>query len=261
MSLESGRKFGYYASLINVILPIVAIGFVVTFFVAIIASAARGIASGTTAPAFLGVFTGGLNIFLIAIGATGVVSYIMFMYAMYSLSNYYNDPAIFKNVLYAFLLSIVSSVVIVALVFAFLISAFLGISPTNTPSTTNPVLMQIILTYAVVFVVALIFGIINGVLYMRSFNKLKEKSGVDNFGTAGLLYIIGVFIPFITWIAWIFAAMGFNKLKATPTASPYVPYSVQPPPSSPTQTKRCPNCGAENRADAIYCRNCGKPLQ
>ena len=67
MSLKFSRKFGYYASLINVILPIVAIGFVVTFFVAIIASAARGIASGTTAPAFLGVFTGGLNIFLIAI--------------------------------------------------------------------------------------------------------------------------------------------------------------------------------------------------
>ena len=65
---------------------------------------------------------------------------------------------------------------------------------------------------------ALAFGIVNGLLYMRAFNKLKEKSGVDNFGTAGLLYLIGVFIPLITWIAWIFAAMGFNKLKAAPTA-------------------------------------------
>jgi uncharacterized membrane protein len=245
----------------NVILPIVAIGVAVTFFVAIIVSAARGIASGTTAPAFLDVFTGGLNIFLIAIGVTGVVSYIMFMYAMYSLSNYYNEPAIFKNVSYAFILSIVSCVVIVALVFAFLISAFLGISPTNTPSAATPVFMQIILTYAVVFVVALIFGIINGVLYMRAFNKLKEKAGVDNFGTAGLLYLIGVFIPVISWIAWIFAAMSFKKLKAAPAPSSYVPYSVQPPLSSITQTKRCPNCGAENRPDALYCSACGKPLQ
>ena len=73
------------------------------------------------------------------------------------------------------------------------------------------------------------FGIVNGVLYMRAFNKLKEKSGVDNFGTAGLLYLIGVFIPLITWIAWIFAAMGFNKLKAAPAAPQHVPYSVQPP--------------------------------
>ena len=42
----------------------------------------------------------------------------MFMYAMYSLSNYYNEPAIFKNVLYAFILSLVSGVVVVALEFA-----------------------------------------------------------------------------------------------------------------------------------------------
>ena len=107
----------------------------------------------------------------------------------------------------------------------------------------------------------LAFGIVNGVLYMRAFNKLKEKSGVDNFGTAGLLILIGVFIPIIAWIAWIFAAMGFKKLKAAPAASPYVPYPVQPPLSTQMQTKRCPNCGTENRSDALYCSNCGKPLQ
>jgi uncharacterized membrane protein len=261
MSLESGRKFGYYASLMNVILPIVAIGVVVTFFVAIIGSAARGITSGTTAPAFSGIFSGSLNILFIAIGACGVVSFVMFMYAMYSLSNYYNEPAIFKNVLYAFIVSLVSGAVIIALVFAVLISAFMGISPANTPSALTPVFMQIILSYVVVVVVALAFGIVSGFLYMRAFNKLKEKSGVDNFGTAGLLYLIGVFIPFIMWIAWIFAAMGFNKLEAAPTVVPYPPYSTQPPLSSTTPTKRCPNCGTDNYGDASYCRNCGKTLQ
>jgi uncharacterized membrane protein len=261
MSLESGKKFGYYASLINVIFPIVAIGVVVTFFIAIIGSAARGITSGTTAPAFSGIFTGGLNIFLIAIGVTGVVAFVMFMYSMYSLSNYYNEPTIFKNVLYAFILSLVSGVVIVALIFAVIISAFMEISLTNATSAVTPIFMQIILAYAVVFVVALAFGIINGFLYMRAFNRLKEKSGVDNFGTAGLLYLIGVFIPFIMWIAWIFAAMGFNKLKAAPAVAPYLSYSTQPPLSSTTLTKRCLNCGTDNYGDASYCRNCGNNLQ
>ena len=41
----------------------------------------------------------------------------------------------------------------------------------------------------VVLGVALVFGIVNAVLYMRAFNKLEEKSGVDNFGTAGLLLL------------------------------------------------------------------------
>ena len=260
MSLESGRKFGFYASLINIVLPIVSIICVVLIIFSIIA-ASTGIANGASAPALSGAFGGFIfNIFIIAISGVAIAGFVMFMYAMYSLSNYYNEPAIFKNVLYAFILSIVSGIVVLVLVFVVLISTFLGFSPANTPSATTTVFMEIILIYAVVFVVALAFGIINGLLYMRAFNKLKEKSGVDDFGTAGLLFIIGVFIPIIMWIAWIFASMGFNKLKAAPTTSPNVSYYSQPSLSSMIQTKRCPNCGTENRADAIFCGNCGKPL-
>ncbi|HEX7483068.1 MAG TPA: DUF996 domain-containing protein [Candidatus Bathyarchaeia archaeon] len=238
-------------------MPIVSIGVAVALIFSIIATATTGIANGTVSPGVSAAF-GGFIIFIIAIAAVGIAGFIMFMYSMHSLSNYYKEPAIFKNVLYAFILSIISTVVIFALEFAVIIAAITGISQTNTPSTTA---VPIILSYVVVIVVALVFGIVNGVLYMRAFNKLKEKSGVDNFGTAGILYLIGIIIPLIAWIAWIFAAMGFNKLKANTTPPPYVPYSIQPPPSNTTQTKRCPNCGAENRADALYCSNCGKPLQ
>jgi hypothetical protein len=94
---------------------------------------------------------------------------------------------------------------------------------------------------------------------MRSFNKLKEKSGVDNFGTAGILYLVGSIVPIVAWIAWIFAAMGFQKLKPAATA-PNVSYSTQPQLNT-MPMKRCPNCGTENTADALYCRTCGKPLQ
>ena len=75
---------------------------------------------------------------------------------------------------------------------------------------------------------AVAFAIVNGWLYMRAFNKLKEKSGVDNFGTAGILYLVGSIVPIVGWIAWIFAAMGFQKLKPAST-SPTVSYSTQPP--------------------------------
>ena len=260
MSLESGRKFGYCASLINVILPIISVVIYVAFFIALIATFTSRIGSSTSSSTFPALFAGGLNIFLIAIGAVGIVAFIMFMYAMYSLSNYYNEPTIFKNVLYAFIINIVTGIVAVAILFIGLTSAFAGFTPTNTPPVA-PAFTQFIIVIVVVIIVAFAFAIVNGVLYMRAFNKLKEKSGVDNFGTAGLLYLIGVFITPIMWIAWIFAAMGFSKLKATPTTAPYVPYSVQPTLSTTAQTKRCPNCGAENRADALYCSNCGKPLE
>ena len=261
MSLESGRKFGFYASLMNVILPIAAVVVYVAFFIALFASVTSRIGSGASPSTFPALFAGGLNIFLIAIGAVGIVAYIMFMYAMYSLSNYYIEPAIFKNVLYAFIISLVTSVVVVAILVIGLISAFAGFSPINSPSTVAPAFTQFIIVLAVVVIVAFAFAIVNGVLYMRAFNKLKEKSGVDNFGTAGLLYLIGVFITPIMWIAWIFAAMGFNKLKATPAAPQTGSYYTQPPLSSTMQTKRCPNCGTENYGDAFYCRTCGKTLQ
>jgi hypothetical protein len=114
--------------------------------------------------------------------------------------------------------------------------------------------------------VALLFGIINGVLYMRAFNKLGKKSGVDSFKTAGLLYFLGVLLSIVgiggilTWIAWIFAAIGFKKLKPAPipTSGYSTPQSTAP---NMTQTKRCPYCGTENLTEAIYCKNCGKPLQ
>jgi uncharacterized membrane protein len=256
MSLETGRKFGYYASLINIILPIVAIVAAVAIIFFIIAAAATGIARGTITPAFSAAF-GGFIILIIAIAAIGIVGFIMFIVAMYNLSNYYNEPAIFKNVLYAFILSIISAAVIFALEFGFIITTIAGISQTSTPSTASPV----ILSYVVVIVVALVFGIVNGLLYMRAFNKLKEKSGVDNFGTAGLLYLIAAIIPFIAWIAWIFAAMGFNNLKSASAVAPYASYSTQTPLSTTTQTKRCPNCGTYNYGDASYCRICGKNLQ
>jgi len=256
MSLESGRKFGYYASLINFILPIVAIVGVVAFIFSIIAAGATGIANGSVSPVFSGVF-GGFIIFIIALVAAAIAGFILFMVAMNNLSNYYHEPAIFKNVLYAFILSLVSTGVIFALEFTLILSTIAGITQTPSSSTAVP----FILSYIVVIVVALAFGIVNGLLYMRAFNKLKEKSGVDNFGTAGLLYLIGIIVPIIAWIAWIFAAMGFKKLKAAPAVAPYASYSTQPPLSSTAPTKRCPNCGTDNYGDASYCRNCGKTLQ
>jgi len=253
MSFESGRKFGFYASLINIILPIIAIAGGVALIFSIIAASATRIANGSVAPTF-SIF-GGFIIFITAILSVGIASFIMFMYAMYGLSNYYTEPSIFKNVLYAFILSIISGAVIFASEFTVIIATIGRISQTSTPSTVVPV----IISYVVVIVVALVFGIVNGVLYMRAFNKLKEKSGVDNFGTAGLLYVVGIIIPLVGWIAWIFAYLGFRQLQPSSTESPTMCYPTQPP-SVNMQTKRCPNCGTDNYGDASYCRTCGNPL-
>ncbi len=258
MSLESGKKLGATASLINILLPVVAIIAVVGFVVSIIASAVSGAASGTVAPTILGISA----VFFLLIAAVVLVAlagYIMFMIAMHRLSRYYNELGIFNNVLYAFLLSVISSIVAFSLEFVSLISTISRISQSTTPAF-SPVFPGF---FIALIVLGVVFGLVNGWLYMRAFNKLKEKSGVDNFGTAGILYLVGTIVPVVGWIAWILAYQGFRKLQPTSNAIPTVSYPAQPPTNfGATQAKRfCPNCGAENRIDALYCTHCGKSLQ
>jgi uncharacterized membrane protein len=259
MSLESGRKLGLTASWISIILPVVAVVGVVAIIFSIIATATTGTGTGTVVPNIFGLSIGLIG-FVIALAFTAIVGFILFMVAMHRLSNYYNEPGIFRNVLYAFILSIVEGIVLVGVYIGIVLSAIGSSSITNNPPNVTNFMTEFVVTYLVAIGVGVVFAIVNGVLYMRAFNKLKEKSGVDNFGTAGILYLVGTIIPIVGWIAWIFVAMAFNKLKPSSAAPPTFSYPTQPPPTN-MQTKRCPNCGAENHADALYCVSCSKPLQ
>ncbi|MCW3995152.1 MAG: DUF973 family protein [Candidatus Bathyarchaeota archaeon] len=181
---------------------------------------------------------------------------------MHRFSHYYNEPLIFNNVLYAFLLNIIGSVIAMVVIFAYFIGTIGTLSFSNGFSFAQ-YFTQMIILYIVIFGIMYIFSIVGGVLYMRAFNKLAEKSGVDSFHTAGLLYLIGTILSFfgiIVWIAWIFSVVGFRRLKPLPQqASAY--YAPYPPQSYVAQGKRCAYCGTENSPDASYCRICGRPLQ
>jgi uncharacterized membrane protein len=265
MSFESGRKLGLTASLLNVILPVIGAIVAIAFVVSII-FAATSRAINSTATTGVGWLSFGIIGFVLVILVLSVVGFIMFMVAMHRLSNYYREPGIFSNVLYAFILNVVGAIVALSVFAVFILSAIGGFArTTSSPTTVMPFVTQILLTYIIVLGVALVFSIVSAVLYMRAFNKLAEKSGVDSFKTAGLLYLIGA-IPvvgvggLISWIAWIFAYLGFRKLQPNTTAIPTVSYPSQPPLST-MPMKRCPNCRAENHADALYCGSCGRPMQ
>jgi hypothetical protein len=72
------------------------------------------------------------------------------------------------------------------------------------------------------------------------------------------LSVVGIGV-LLYWIAWIFSASGFHALKPAANQTNY--YQTQQYFSqSMGQKKFCPHCGAENKADSIYCSSCGKPL-
>jgi uncharacterized membrane protein len=261
MSFESARKMGLTSSLISIIVPVIA-GILYASLLISIFSAASAIPYGTIGFNSL-LFFNSAFLVIIALAVVALAGYILFMVSMYQLSKYYGEPAIFKNLLYALIIQVILGVVISVGIFAFTASAASRVMPTSTATSVSSTFLSIIILTLVLVLVSVVIGIVCALLYKRAFDNLAEKSGVDNFKTTGLLYLIGTILSvigvgvIIIWIGWIFAAMGYHKLAPTNTntyTSPMVPASVV------GTSKRCPVCGSENAPDAIYCGNCGNQL-
>jgi uncharacterized membrane protein len=89
-------------------------------------------------------------------------------------------------------------------------------------------LLGLIGSIIVAFVIAFVFVIVSAIFYRKSFDLLATKSGVNMFGTAGLLLLIGavltiILVGFIVmWIAFILLAVGFFSIKPPTTEQPPV---------------------------------------
>jgi uncharacterized membrane protein len=281
MSLESGRKLGLTGSLIEIIAPFLMIVTLVAFLLYLFATAISSISSGLSPATPTIPYFAALEIFFILIGIAWFIGYVLFIIAMRYLSQYYNEPAIFRSTFYGFIVNIIAAVAVTIIEIILIFTSIARLStgttvpaialatPTPTiPPSVSSFLTQFIIGYLAVLAVAFVLAIVSGIFYMRGFNKLAEKSGVDNFKTAGLLYLIGAATAIIgigaliQWIAWIFAAMGYRSLKPKePLTSPSTYTLPQPTASSIMEKKYCPYCGSENNANAIYCSSCGKQIK
>lgn len=255
MSLESGKKLCYIASIINIILPVVIAVAVLSFYISLIGSI---IASRAMAPSLFGGLYSGIIALCVVSGVLGITALILFLVGMNRLSRYYNEPSIVNNPLRALIIQIIAGAVFLVIYFLIIIyalgSAIAGaFSSTNGPAN----LLSLFGIYAIILVVYIVIGVYCGLLYKRGFDGLAEKSGVDTIRTAGLLYLIGTIIPVIGWIAWIFAALGYRKLSLKQATT--FPTYYTPAPSTEAK-KRCVNCGTENPPDAFYCSHCGRQL-
>ena len=262
MPLESSRKLGFTASLISIIVPPVIIALYGILIFSFITSISSNIINrGGTSP-FASPFLafGIISIAFIALGLLSLIGLILFFISMHQLSHYYNEPGIFKNIVYYLVTIIVGVAVVFGITLAIIFSVAASVS--SNPSAVGVFgigLIGIILG-------AIALGLISALFFKRAFNKLAEKSGVQSFDTAGLLILLGAIIPIVSWIGWIFAALGFNSLKSKPTETTplystpgYVTPSAPLPPTT-AQKVICPNCRAENTLDSEYCWSCGKKL-
>jgi uncharacterized membrane protein len=259
MSLDTGRKLGLVASIIAVIGPVLTIVLYGVLVFSALSSALSDITGGQSATNSLtsGFFTAAI----VLTAVIGFVGIILFLIGMHSLSEYYNEPGIFRNALYSFLTGIIGVVVLIVVIAAFAI----GSIASGGSSTLSTVVSGILGFLLIVFLGALVISIISAIFARNAFKKLGETSGVSSFNTAGLLYLIGGILSIVLigsiliWIAWIFALGGFNALRPKP-AEVSQPIVATPSPQVSMNNTNCPFCSAMNAPDAIYCANCGRQL-
>lgn len=149
-------------------------------------------------------------------------SYILFLVSMNGLAKYYNEPKIFKNILYPLIISASAGITSFIAAYTFLIpildqiSAYIN-QPGNIPPTS--IFISLFQVFAFMWIAISIIGILNGIFYRRAFYALAEKSGEQNFKQAGLFMFIGGILMIIIvggiifFIGLIFAVLGFFSMK------------------------------------------------
>ncbi len=183
-------------------------------------------------------------------GLLGLVGFILLLVGMKGLADYYREAGIFNNALYGTITGIVGGVAFVAIIFTAVLGFMSNIVPswngdwaslgqvnpaditTNIDlSTIGPFLAAILVAFVVLFVFVLVVAI----LYRKSLNSLREKSGVGLFGTAGTVLLVGAVLTIVfglglilVWIAVLLVAIAFFQLRPQQPAPPAPPPIEKP---------------------------------
>ena len=148
--------------------------------------------------------------------------YILFLVAMNGFAKYYDDSKIFKNSLYAFIVSNTTGIAFLIIAYTF-VTPILDQLPTYISSPGDVPQLSLVLPFiqvvAFIWLAMAFIGILNGFFYRRAFYALAEKSGEQNFKQAGLFMFIGgilmiIFVgALLFFIGLIFAILGFFSMK------------------------------------------------
>ena len=185
-------------------------------------------------------------------GILDIIGLIIMLIGVNNLAGYYREPGIFNNMLYATLTEIVGAVVAIAIAVSVVLNSLTSflykIFPSwngnwmslsgMTPVTTNLTLSDVapfITAGIAVFAVLVIATIIYSIFTRRSLSLLRNRSGVNLFGTTGTVLLIGavltvIFIGYIIiWITFLMLAIAFFQLTPQPVQPMQTTQTTAPP--------------------------------
>jgi len=155
-----------------------------------------------------------------------IVGFVLLLVGINRLASYYGEKSIFDNFLYGFIIEIVGIVVTVLITLAifFSISESIISPPIGGGYVFGPVSVGRFLSILFfILIVSAIFTLVAVLFFRRGLSILKEKTGIDLFGTGALILLIGavltfVFIGSIILLAgWIVLGVAFFSLKPKET--------------------------------------------
>ncbi len=173
-------------------------------------------------------------------GLVGLAGLILLLLGMKGLADYYQESSIFNNVLYGSIAGIVGGVTFVAIIIYAAFGLMTNLLPnwkgdwTNIPQIdpseiTANIDLNAILPFVSIVLLALVilfvFVVVVAILYRKSLNTLKDKSGVGLFGTAATVLLVGGVLTiiligvFLVWIAVLLAAIAFFQLQPRQNSS------------------------------------------
>jgi uncharacterized membrane protein len=173
-------------------------------------------------------------------GLVGIIGLILVMIALNQLAYHHHEPGIFSNALYGIIIAIVGIATFSAVIATTALSFFNALGIENItwndwsalqkidwPKIVGdwntfinrfwPEITMVILAFIILFALLIIAAL----FLRRSFSSVGAKTGIHAFYTAGILTLVGAILSIIVigfllmWIALIFLAIGFFRIKTT----------------------------------------------
>ncbi|MFN3805115.1 MAG: DUF996 domain-containing protein [Pyrobaculum sp.] len=147
-----------------------------------------------------------------------IVSWILILEGADGLSKHYRRPELFRNMLYAVIIAIIGSVIVLAVV----ITAYISMSASPGPPRGLGGVTSLILIFAPLWAL----GVVVAYFVKRVYRGLYEVSKVDSFKTAATLVWIGALTAIILvggaiyLVGQIFAIVGAFGLKPPKPENP-----------------------------------------
>lgn len=169
---------------------------------------------------------------------------LFFYYSMYKIGKYYDLTSLrFAAVLFAVSMA-VSPV------------EYLFVLPISSSFAANPFSSYYLLTYLILAdLLIVVVGLGLYISMILGFSGLKTKTRIPDFGTAEVLWIIGIVLIVTLPIAIICYGDGLKKLAAQQEGKMVAPAIPE------HGLMYCPRCGARVQPVHLFCRSCGFNLK